>query len=130
MPEADELGGAPQRTRLCRSVELVNSGTAVAFDVVYEGRACRAFAIRYQDRSYAYLNRCAHVPMEMDYQPNQFFDPTGQWLMCATHGAVYQPQTGACRSGPCRGGLVKIDISEFDGVVYWHTAAQLQPSKA
>ena len=73
------------------------------------------------------LNRCAHVAMEMDYQPNRFFDDTGQWLICATHGATYAPDTGACSGGPCRGGLVKIAMSEEDGVVHWHTAYNLKP---
>lgn len=112
---------------LCNSAELLNSGQAVPFDVVYAGQTCRAFAIRFEGQVYAYLNRCTHVAMEMDFQPNRFFDSTGQWLMCATHGAVYQPQTGACRDGPCRGGLVKIDLVEFDGVVHWHTAYNLKP---
>ena len=89
---------------LCNATELVNSGEAVPFDVLYGGQTCRAFAIRYQGEAHAYLNRCAHVPMEMDYQPNRFFDSTGHWLMCATHGAIYHPTTGACRGGPCRGG--------------------------
>lgn len=111
---------------LCNGTDLVNSGEAVPFDVSYGGQTCRAFAIRYQDQVYAYLNRCAHVPMEMDYQPNRFFDSTGHWLMCATHGALYQPQTGACRGGPCRGGLIKIAITELDGVVHWHTAYNLK----
>lgn len=112
---------------LCHGADLVNSGEAVPFDVSYGGQTCRAFAIRYQDQVYAYLNRCAHVPMEMDYQPNRFFDSTGHWLMCATHGALYQPQTGACRGGPCRGGLIKIAITESsDGVVHWHTAHNLK----
>lgn len=127
MADMDGHSGLIRRIRLCGSGELVDSGSAVPFDVLYEGRAGRAFAIRFQDQTYAYLNRCTHVPMEMDYQQNQFFDSTGQWLMCATHGAMYQPQTGACRGGPCRGGLVKIGTSEVDGVVYWHTAAHLQP---
>jgi nitrite reductase/ring-hydroxylating ferredoxin subunit len=65
--------------------------------------------------------------MEMDYQPNRFFDLTGHWIICATHGAMYSPQTGACQGGPCRGGLVKIEVSETDGVVHWHTARNLQP---
>ena len=25
------------------------------------------------------------------WQPDRFFDDTGQWLLCGTHGAVYQP---------------------------------------
>jgi nitrite reductase/ring-hydroxylating ferredoxin subunit len=118
-----------QSVFLCRSADLIDSAQAFAFDVSYGARNCRAFAIRYQGQVYAYLNRCAHVPMEMDLQPNRFFDHSGHWLMCSTHGATYQPQTGACRSGPCRGGLIKIDVSEQDGVVHWHTAANLTPQK-
>lgn len=112
---------------LCNASDLRNGAEAVPFDVVYCGQTCRGFAIRYEDQVYAYLNRCAHVPMEMDYQPNQFFDGTGRWLMCATHGAIYRPETGECRGGPCRGGLVKIELSEYDGVVHWHTSHNLKP---
>ena len=52
---------------LCRSAELVDGGLAVPFDVVYGGQTCRAFAVRWQGRVHAYLNRCAHVAMEMDW---------------------------------------------------------------
>ena len=65
--------------------------------------------------------------MEMDYQPDRFFDDTGNWLLCATHGAAYVPDTGECAGGPCRGGLVKIALSENDGVVYWHADYRLKP---
>jgi nitrite reductase/ring-hydroxylating ferredoxin subunit len=61
----------------------------------------------------------------MDFQPDRFFDATGQWLMCATHGAVYEPQSGACKGGPCRGGLVAITLTESQDVVRWHTAYNL-----
>lgn len=111
---------------LCQSSELVDSGSAVPFEVRYFSRSCNAFAVRYGGKVYAYLNQCSHVPMEMDYQPNQFFDSTGHWLMCATHGAMYSPVTGHCRMGPCRGGLLPIAISEADGEVHWHTSDQFQ----
>lgn len=112
---------------LCNGRDLVDGGEALPFDVLFQGQTCRAFAVRWQGRVHAYLNRCTHVAMELDYQPNRFFDDTGQWLLCATHGAAYRPDTGACSGGPCRGGLVKIALSERDGVVHWHTEAQLQP---
>ncbi|GAB3494527.1 Rieske 2Fe-2S domain-containing protein [Curvibacter fontanus] len=112
---------------LCNAADLADGGLAVPFDVVYGGQTCRAFAVRYQGRVQAYLNRCTHVAMELDYQPNQFFDLTGHWLICSTHGALYSPETGACRGGPCRGGLVKIALTEHDGVVHWHTAYNLKP---
>ena len=111
---------------LCNSTDLVDSGEAVPFDVLYYGRTSRGFAIRFAGQVYGYLNQCTHVPMEMDYQPNRFFDSSGQWLMCATHGAMYLPQTGHCIGGPCRGGLVKIALTERDGVVHWHTGLNLQ----
>ena len=120
MPNKDAIA-------LCASTDLANGGLAMSFDVLYAGQTCSAFAIRYQGQVHAYLNRCAHVAMEMDFQPNRFFDISGDWLICATHGALYQPQTGQCRSGPCRGGLIKITLSEGDGAVHWHTAHNLQP---
>lgn len=112
---------------LCNSRDLTDGGMAVPFDVSYAGQTCRAFAIRYRGHPHAYLNRCAHVAMEMDWQPDRFFDDTGRWLLCATHGAVYEPDTGACKGGPCRGGLVKIELTEFDGVVHWRSQYPLCP---
>jgi len=113
---------------LCNAADLEDGGLAVPFDVVYAGESCRAFAIRFDGQPQAYLNRCTHVAMEMDFQPDRFFDDSGQWLLCATHGAAYSPQTGECAGGPCRGGLVKIALSERDGVVRWHTGPNLRPA--
>ncbi len=112
---------------LCRSADLVSAGAAVPFDVVYLGQTCRAFAVRHQGQVHAYLNRCTHVPMELDWQPNQVFDDSGRWLLCATHGAMYRPDTGACAGGPCRGGLVKIGLREEGGWVHWHTQDRFKP---
>ena len=112
---------------LCNSRDLAEGGLAVPFDVVIGGQACRAFAVRFEGVAQAYLNRCMHIAMELDWQPNRIFDDTGRWLLCATHGAAYRPDTGECAAGPCRGGLVKIAVSETDGVVFWHSAYNLQP---
>ena len=118
---------AGEAIALCNSADLADGGVAVPFDVVYGGQTCRAFAVRWQGGVHAYLNRCAHVAMEMDWQPNRFFDDSGRWLLCSTHGAAYEPATGACAGGPCRGGLIRIALSESAGVVRWHTDFNLQP---
>lgn len=112
---------------LCNAGDLVEGGEAVPFDINYAGQTCRAFAVRYEGLPHAYLNRCTHVAMELDWQPNQVFDDSGQWLLCASHGAAYRPDTGQCAGGPCQGGLIKITLSENDGVVYWHSAYNLRP---
>ncbi|RCS58686.1 Rieske (2Fe-2S) protein [Parvibium lacunae] len=79
-----------------------------------------AFIVRYAGKVYGYLNQCAHVPIELDWQPGQFFDAAGLYLICATHGACYEPDTGHCIAGPCRGKqLHKIDVIEQAGKIYW-----------
>lgn len=112
---------------LCNSAELLECGAAVPFDVEYAGQTCRAFAVRFNGRVVAYLNRCAHVAMEMDWKPNRFFDDSGRWLLCATHGATYEPATGACSGGPCRGGLIPVPVQERGGVVYWQAQYPFKP---
>ncbi|MEY2621624.1 MAG: hypothetical protein RIT26_1444 [Pseudomonadota bacterium] len=116
-----------QAIPLCPSRDLVDGGLGVPFDVIYAGQTCRAFAIRHGGQARAYLNRCTHVAMELDFQPNRFFDDSGHYLICATHGAMYDPATGRCKGGPGRGGLIPIAVSEVDGVVRWHTAYNLKP---
>jgi nitrite reductase/ring-hydroxylating ferredoxin subunit len=51
--------------------------------------------------------------------PGQFFDSEGLYLVCATHGAAYAPDTGACAGGPCNGrGLQPVAVEEHDGYVF------------
>jgi len=76
--------------------------------------------VRFLGTVYGYLNQCAHVPTELDWQEGQFFDHSGLYLMCATHGAVYEPESGRCVGGPCRGGrLLALQVLECQGMVYW-----------
>lgn len=121
------MSDTPDLQPLCNSRDLRNGAEAVPFDLVCAGQTCRAFAIRHQGVVHAYLNRCSHVAMEMDWQPNRFFDDSGQWLLCSTHGAVYDPATGACRGGPCRGGLTPVPLLEHEGVVYWRAQYPFSP---
>lgn len=106
---------------ICASHELADSGRGVRFEVEYFGEPAPAFAIRHGGRAHAYLNRCAHVAMELDWQEGVFFDAEGRDLVCATHGATYEPSSGRCRGGPCGPGssLVKLRIEERDGMVYF-----------
>jgi len=114
---------------LCQSAQLADGGTGIRFDVDLGGRLVAAFAVRYRGRAYAYLNRCAHVAMELDWLAGQFFDADGTTLLCATHGAAYDPATGDCLDGPCngRGGLRRLQVIEDGGFVYWRPEADLRP---
>lgn len=110
---------AARERLICASVELVERGRGVRFEVVRSGAREPAFAVRFEGRVYAYLNRCGHVPMQMDWQPGEFFDFSGLYLVCATHGALYAPESGHCLGGRCNGrGLVALPVIERDGQVY------------
>ena len=104
---------------ICDSGDLAEGGDGVRFEIERNGAKLAAFAIRHRGRVYAYLNRCAHIEMELDWKPGKFFDAEGEYLICSTHGALYAPESGACRGGPCRGaGLSSLNVIEADGSVY------------
>ncbi|VVD99245.1 Rieske (2Fe-2S) protein [Pandoraea fibrosis] len=92
---------------ICPGSALEDGGRGVRFEVLVGGRRTPAFVVRYDGRVYGYLNQCAHVPMELDWSEGQFFEASGLYLMCATHGATYEPDTGHCVGGPCRGGALQ-----------------------
>ncbi len=105
---------------VCEADALLDGGKGVRFPVIAYGQAATGFVVRYDGKPFAYLNRCAHVPIELDWKQGDFFESSGLYLMCATHGAVYEPDTGKCAGGPCRGGRLRpIAVSERDGGIWW-----------
>jgi nitrite reductase/ring-hydroxylating ferredoxin subunit len=103
---------------VCASAALVDSGEGVRFELDRGGQRHPAFAIRFGGRVRAYFNRCAHVGVELDWEPGRFFDADGMVLICSTHGALYDPESGECLGGPCRGGrLEPVAVEEIDGQV-------------
>jgi nitrite reductase/ring-hydroxylating ferredoxin subunit len=105
---------------ICPSGALADAGRGVRFEVQYFGEPAPAFAVRKSGKVHAYLNRCAHVAMELDWQEGVFFDHAGRDLLCSTHGATYDTASGRCIGGPCNGkSLVKLLIEERAGMVYF-----------
>lgn len=51
----------------------------------------------------AYLNRCPHRGITLNWSPERFLDSSGQFIQCATHGALFRPADGVCIAGPCQG---------------------------
>src|SRR5208282_352467 len=79
------------------------------------------FLVNFGGEYYAYVNRCRHVPMAMDWVDNQFFAEEGRYLMCQTHNAYYEPASGECIAGPpaaCGKLLYRVPLEIQDGVIY------------
>ncbi len=117
-----------ERIFLCASDEVVERGHGVRFTVLAGGRQTTGFVVRFKGTAFAYLNRCAHVPIELDWNQGEFFESSGLYLMCSTHGAIYAPETGRCQGGPCRGNKLRsITVTEIDQQLYWQPDAFVMP---
>ena len=104
---------------ICAADALDERGRGWRFEVERGGVRVPAFAVRWNGVVRAYLNRCGHVPVELDWQPGEFFDAGRLYLICATHGAQYDPASGRCVGGRCAGrGLTPVRVVERDGQIY------------
>ena len=103
---------------ICESAALPEGGKAVRFELPNGHGSTPCFTVRFNARVFAYVNRCPHRGTELDWNPGEVFDKTGLYLICATHGAIFDPKTGLCISGPCQGArLQALPIEEHDNAV-------------
>lgn len=120
-----------ERIPVCSSDALLEGGKGVRFLVTAGGEDSTGFVVRYDGIVRAYLNRCSHIPIELDWNEGEFFESSGLYLMCSTHGALYTPDTGQCAGGPCRGGKLRaIAVFEQDGQVFWQPDEYVRPARA
>jgi nitrite reductase/ring-hydroxylating ferredoxin subunit len=111
---------ATRRYRVARVHEL-EPGQSMKFLLPIRGADEECFLINFGGRFHAYVNRCRHVPMAMDWVENQFFVEDGRYLMCQTHNAYYEPATGECIAGPptaCGKFLYRLPIEIEDGAIF------------
>jgi nitrite reductase/ring-hydroxylating ferredoxin subunit len=111
---------SPQKIRF-DSADLIEKSLGLRFNVPQLGEHVTGFVIRYDGKPYAYVNQCAHVSVELDWEHGQFFNLTKDLLICATHGAQYVPSNGVCVLGPCKGKrLQSIAVTEENGEIIIH----------
>jgi nitrite reductase/ring-hydroxylating ferredoxin subunit len=79
----------------------------------------KGFVVRQGEQVFAYQNYCMHVGHPLNWMPDGFLTKDLKAIMCASHGALYEIDTGLCVAGPCIGKeLIKVDVAVRDGVVY------------
>lgn len=59
--------------------------------------------VRVAGRVRAFDNRCPHRGTSLDWAKGRFTSADGAYLQCATHGALFRMDDGACVLGPCLG---------------------------
>jgi nitrite reductase/ring-hydroxylating ferredoxin subunit len=93
-------------------------GTTKKFRLRCRGRVVEGFLVSYDGAVVAFVNRCRHLPLSLDWVENHFFSRDGRYLICANHGAVYEPKSGECVWGPCYGAFLRrVPIALTDGEI-------------
>lgn len=87
---------------LCRLDELPDPGSK---GLHQGGKAL--FAVRQGQQVFVYENRCPHRGIPLEWTPDNFLDHSGRLIQCATHGALFLPDTGECVAGPCSGQFLR-----------------------
>ena len=79
----------------------------------------RGFVVRQGENVYAYQNFCAHVGHPLNWRPDAFLTKDRHAIICASHGAVYEIESGLCVKGPCVGkSLLSVEAEVVDGTVF------------
>lgn len=80
------------------------------------GMISEGLVIRYGGQLHAFKNLCRHQPLPLDYGDGDFTDREGRYLVCRNHGALFEPDSGMCVSGPCSGAkLFQYPVTEHEG---------------
>jgi nitrite reductase/ring-hydroxylating ferredoxin subunit len=103
---------------ICASAQLAERGAGVRFALPELGDRITGFVVRFNGKVYGFVNQCAHIPVELDWNEGDFFNLGQDALICSTHGAQYDPTSGYCFLGPCKGRSLKpLHIIERDSQV-------------
>ena len=106
-------------TPLC-SIDEIADGTARGFAIASKVRDT-LFVVRRGDCVRGWLNACPHVDgAPLAWRKDAYLSADGQAIMCYSHGAVFDLETGVCTGGPCIGQrLTPVSLErDADGILW------------
>ncbi|MGD8593313.1 MAG: Rieske 2Fe-2S domain-containing protein [Gammaproteobacteria bacterium] len=104
---------------LAKTGEIAD-GAAKEFSLTQYHPPLELIVIRKNQRYFAYLNRCPHTGISLNWLPDQFFDIDHEYIQCATHGALFTVDNGYCVRGPCAGASLRaVSIVIEDAMIYF-----------
>jgi nitrite reductase/ring-hydroxylating ferredoxin subunit len=99
---------------LCSLADLPDPGAKGPFRV---GDTV-VFVVRHGSQVRAFIDSCPHAQVPLEMEPDHFLDLTGGYVLCTMHGAHFEPDSGLCVMGPCKGRrLTAYPIRIHDGKV-------------
>lgn len=108
-------------TDLCSTFDIPDPGSK-AFQLKNNDSILDIFVIHKDGQFHAFINRCPHTGVNLEWLENQFLDSEQIFIQCATHGALFEVETGHCVAGPCAGDhLTPVTIKIIDDMIYAHS---------
>lgn len=98
---------APPRGKVIGRTGELSHGKTKKFRLRCQGQTIEGLLVSYQGNLFAYVNRCRHISLSLDWVENHFFTEDKRYIICANHGATYEPTTGECIWGPCYGAFLQ-----------------------
>ncbi|MFQ3451987.1 Rieske 2Fe-2S domain-containing protein [Bradyrhizobium sp. UFLA01-814] len=114
-------GVEPNTTYVICGFNDIPSRRAMGFHLMIVGddgkhRPWSIIVVRWGKKVLGYLNKCPHNDVNLDWERNEFLDPSGIRLMCGKHGSTFELGTGRCVDGPCKGReLTPVALTVLDG---------------
>jgi len=88
-------------SKICDLAEI-SEGDSIGVTAEIDGVAKMLIVVRRDGRAFVYLNSCPHIGTPLDLQPGKFLSHDKQNIICSTHGALFEIDTGHCIFGPCK----------------------------
>jgi nitrite reductase/ring-hydroxylating ferredoxin subunit len=97
------------------------------FTITIDGVTEDALVVRWRSGLHAWVNRCRHQGLPLDFGDAHVFDDACDALVCCQHGARYHPGTGLCIAGPCQGARLTGLALKVRGRALWCTGRASPP---
>jgi len=123
-PDPQEISAGANRESqaipLC-TLDSIPDGTARGFSLDED---TPILVVRQSDKAYAYINRCPHIGVQLNWLPDEFMSLDGAYLQCSLHGAQFRIEDGFCLHGPCLGRFLEpLPIRTVQGRISIHKPA-------
>jgi nitrite reductase/ring-hydroxylating ferredoxin subunit len=113
----DRLGATPPGVKL-GPIEQIADGSARNYVLQMRSGRFHGFVVRRGDAVWGYVDRCPHMGLPLAQRLDAYLTPDGSLIACSWHGALFDPETGACAGGPCGGaGLTPWPVTVTDGQI-------------
>ncbi|MDH5710867.1 MAG: Rieske 2Fe-2S domain-containing protein, partial [Gammaproteobacteria bacterium] len=76
-------------TILCHISDIADPGSK-SFQITHNNEVLDIFVVHKDGEFHAFINRCPHTGINLEWQEDQFLDMDHAFIQCSTHGALFE----------------------------------------